>query len=104
MREQSRYDLAKQICDLPYSKLMEWGITRAADITGLDTIGLPIYTACRPPGTSITISAGKGLTHVDSKAGAILEGVELWAAEHPERCDRWVACTHAVATASFPNV
>src|SRR6478609_6614344 len=90
-RDQAREDLAKEICALPYSRLMEWGITRAADVTGLDTIGLPVYTSCRPPGTVITVSAGKGLTKQAAKAGAILEGVELWAAEHPHP-GNWSFC------------
>lgn len=89
MRERKRHELAKRICSLSYSELLKWGITRVADLTGLDTIGLPVYTACRPPGEVITISAGKGLNHIDSKAGAVLEGVELWAAEHPELDPYW---------------
>lgn len=94
-REQIRRDLAKRICSLPYSTLLEWGITRVADVTGLDTIGLPVFTTCRPPGEAITISAGKGLNKIDSMAGAILEGIELWAAETPWRMPHWVYCSHA---------
>lgn len=103
-REEQRHDLAKQVCRLPYSRLMEWGLTRAADLTGLDTIGLPIYTVCRPPGMAITISAGKGLTRIDSMAGAILEGVELWASENPERHPNWAYCSYSNALSSFTNV
>jgi YcaO-like protein with predicted kinase domain len=89
-RTDLRAALAEEISSLPYSKLREWNITRVADVTGLDTIGLPVWTACRPPGKVITISAGKGLTKVDAKAGAILEGVELHVAENPNAKDPWV--------------
>ena len=94
-RERLRNDLAQRICSLPYSKLIEFGITRVADVSGLDKIGLPVFTACRPPGEAITISAGKGLTRTDSMAGAILEGIELWAAETPWRLPHWIYCSYA---------
>lgn len=103
-RDQGRHELAKKICGLPYFRLAEWGISRVADVTGLDTVGLPVWTACRPPGEAITISAGKGITNTDSIAGAILEGVELWASEHPERHQGWAHCSYKIAVESFKNV
>jgi YcaO-like protein with predicted kinase domain len=103
-RDQLRRNLAKQICALPFSRLLEWGISRVGDVTGLDTIGIPIWTACRAPGECITISAGKGLTRIASMAGAILEGVELYAAEHPERHPEWAYCSYKTAVESFANV
>lgn len=97
-RERLRNSLAQRICSLPYSKLREFGITRVADVTGLDKVGLPVFTACRPSGEAITISAGKGLTKTDSMAGAVLEGVELWAAETPWRMSQWMYCSYASIT------
>lgn len=103
-RDVKRRDLAEQICAFSSERLLQYGVTRIADVTGLDTIGLPIFTACRPPGEAITISAGKGLTRIDSMAGAILEGVELWSAEHPELSPEWFYCSHAQAVKQFKSV
>jgi YcaO-like protein with predicted kinase domain len=103
-REHVREELAREICALPYSRLMEYGLTRASDITGLDTIGLPVYTVSRPGGEVITVSAGKGLSKIAAKAGAILEGVELWAGEKPHANVPWFYLEPARAISVFPSV
>lgn len=64
-----------------------YGITRVADITGLDNLGIPVHCAVRPRSRSTTsVHAGKGLTASDSLAGALAEAIELDCAErfHPE--------------------
>ena len=43
-------------------KLAAVGITRLADVTGLDRVGLPVVLAVRPLGRSLAVSQGKGLT------------------------------------------
>ena len=58
------------------------GITRAANITGLDSVGIPVVMVCRPNSRSLAVSQGKGLTLEDAKASAIMESVELYHAEH----------------------
>ena len=103
-REQQRSALADKLCRLPYSTLMQWGISRVARIDGLDVIGLPVWIAIRPPGEVITISSGKGLEAKAAQAGAILEGAELWAAETPERFTRWMRCSHEIASSSFEHI
>lgn len=103
-RDVKRRDLAEQICAFSSERLLQYGVTRIADVTGLDTIGVPVWTACRPPGEAITISAGKGITRIDSMAGAILEGVELWSAEHPDLSPEWFYCSHAQAVEQFKSV
>ncbi|MEV0612013.1 YcaO-like family protein [Nonomuraea sp. NPDC050404] len=57
------------------------GITRIADITGLDHIGIPVWQACRPMSRSLSVSQGKGLTDALAKASAVMESIELWHAE-----------------------
>jgi ribosomal protein S12 methylthiotransferase accessory factor len=57
------------------------GITRIADITGLDWIGIPVYQAIRPNSRNFVVSAGKGLTRDQAKASAIMESLELFHAE-----------------------
>ncbi len=103
-RDQARSALAINLCRLPYSDLMKWGVSRVGRIDGLDVIGLPVWIAIRPPGEVITISSGKGLDSTSAKAGAILESAELWAAETPERFSSWMRCSHDVAASSFENI
>src|SRR5690349_14254299 len=43
--------------------LAEFGITRLANITGLDTVGIPVWTIVRPLGLSLSVSQGKGISH-----------------------------------------
>jgi ribosomal protein S12 methylthiotransferase accessory factor len=60
------------------------GVTRISDTTGLDTIGMPIFSAIRPTDADlagISVYNGKGLTKADSKAGAMMEAIERYRAE-----------------------
>jgi ribosomal protein S12 methylthiotransferase accessory factor len=57
------------------------GITRVANITGLDVVGVPVATACRPNARSVSVSMGKGLTLAAAKASALMESIEAWHAE-----------------------
>lgn len=61
--------------------LARMGITRLADLTGLDRIGLPVFAAIRPNSRSVATSQGKGLTPDAARAGALMEAVESWHAE-----------------------
>ena len=69
------------------------GITRLANITGLDSIGLPVYTAIRPNSRSLATSQGKGLDAPAAKASALMETIETWHAEHIESPLRWDSYT-----------
>lgn len=65
-----------------YARLMPaLGITRVANVTGLDHIGLPVYTAIRPTSRSLAVSQGKGLDAAAAKASALMESIEAWHAE-----------------------
>ncbi len=57
------------------------GITRVANITGLDTTGIPVYTAYRPNARSLSVMQGKGYTHAAAKTSALMEAVETYHAE-----------------------
>jgi ribosomal protein S12 methylthiotransferase accessory factor len=63
--------------------LTSLGVTRLADVTGLDCLGIPVYCAIRPGGTSLQVSNGKGLSHADAKVSALMEAVELHHFENP---------------------
>ena len=59
------------------------GVTRVADITDLDRVGIPVFSAIRPTAESgaITVYNGKGLTKEEAKVSAIMEAVERHSAE-----------------------
>lgn len=59
------------------------GITRVADITRLDRIGIPVFSSIRPEAETGAISVynGKGLTEVQARVSAIMEGLERYSAE-----------------------
>jgi YcaO-like protein with predicted kinase domain len=62
--------------------LPRFGITRVADITGLDRIGIPVATAIRPLSRSVAVAAGKGVDLVAAKVSAAMEAIECAHAEH----------------------
>jgi ribosomal protein S12 methylthiotransferase accessory factor len=58
------------------------GITRIANITGLDRVGVPVYTAIRPNSRALSTSQGKGMDRDAARASALMEAFESW---HGER-------------------
>lgn len=58
-----------------------FGITRVANVTGLDVIGVPVVMVCRPNARSIAVSQGKGADLVSAKVSGIMEAIELHHAE-----------------------
>lgn len=68
----------------PFMPVM--GITRIANVTGLDTIGIPVFMVCRPNSRSVSVSQGKGFDEVAAKVSGLMESVESFHAErvtHP---------------------
>lgn len=57
------------------------GITRVANVTGMDRIGIPVWCAVRPASRNLAVSQGKGVTGDAAKVSAIMESLELWHAE-----------------------
>ena len=57
--------------------LPRFGITRVANITGLDRIGIPVWISVRPHGRSLSVAQGKGLTPELAQASAVMESIEL---------------------------
>jgi YcaO-like protein with predicted kinase domain len=60
------------------------GITRIAELTGLDTLGIPVFAAIRPMGRSLSTQQGKGLTIEAARVSALMESLETWTAEQLE--------------------
>src|SRR5262245_40073595 len=57
------------------------GITRVADVTGLDTIGIPVVMVVRPNARSLSVAQGKGSTLEAARASGLMEAIETWHAE-----------------------
>ena len=58
------------------------GITRVANVTGLDYIGVPVVMVCRPNSRSLSVAQGKGLDLPAAKASGIMEAVEGYHSQH----------------------
>ncbi len=61
--------------------LASMGITRIANVTGLDHIGVPVVMVCRPNSRSLSTSQGKGLDLEAAIVAGAMESVELHHAE-----------------------
>lgn len=59
------------------------GVTRVADITGLDRVGIPVFSSIRPDAGSgaITVYNGKGASMEQAKVSAIMEALERYSGE-----------------------
>ena len=68
------------------------GITRVADVTGLDIIGIPVVMVVRPNSRSLAVAQGRSLDLDAAKASGIMESVEGYHAERvmaPLRLGSW---------------
>lgn len=63
----------------PFLRVM--GITRVADVTGLDDIGIPVVMVTRPNSRALSVSQGKGPDLAAAEASGIMEAVEGFHAE-----------------------
>lgn len=61
--------------------LASLGITRVGDLTDLDRLGIPVWSAARPGSRSLSVSAGKGMTHEAAWTSAVMESCEQALAE-----------------------
>jgi ribosomal protein S12 methylthiotransferase accessory factor len=83
-RKELREATAQAVNAMSRKDLLEnFGISRVADLTGLDAVGLPVHTCVRALSETVSIHAGKGLEPAYSRCGAIMEAIEFHAAEHP---------------------
>ena len=83
----------KKTIEINENKLKTAGITRIADITDLDRIGVPVYTAIRPTSQygGVSVYGGKGITKEHAKASAMMEGFERYSAERQDSDDAIIA-------------
>ena len=59
------------------------GVTRVADLTNLDRIGIPVFSCIRPEAKigAISVYNGKGYTKQAAEVSAIMESIERYSAE-----------------------
>ena len=62
-------------------RLLDFGITRLARLTGLDEVGIPVWAAIRPNAATLAVSQGKGVDDAAAAASAMMEAVEVATAE-----------------------
>ena len=62
--------------------LSTFGVTRVANLTGLDRSGIPVVMVCRPNARSSAVFHGKGIDIASAKASGLMEAIETWHAEH----------------------
>jgi ribosomal protein S12 methylthiotransferase accessory factor len=73
--------------------LAAMGITRVADVTGLDRIGVPVVMVTRPNARSIAVAQGKGLDLDAARASGVMEAIEFYHGEHIELPLKLAACS-----------
>lgn len=60
-------------------------VTRVADLTPLDVIGLPVFSACTPLAADLAVHGGKGVDAVAARLSALMEAIERVSAESVPR-------------------
>jgi YcaO-like protein with predicted kinase domain len=78
------------------------GITRVADITGLDRIGIPTALAQRPNSPTLSNSSGKGFTQTAALVSGAMEGIELYHAENVVLPVRHCSCAELSPGEAIP--
>jgi len=74
------------------------GITRVAEVTGLDRIGIPVALAVRPNSRSLSVSQGKGVLKDEAFISAVMESLELATAERLPDNLRWASLAEIAAS------
>ncbi|GAB2176337.1 YcaO-like family protein [Dongia sp. agr-C8] len=67
------------------------GITRVAEVTGLDRIGIPVALAVRPNSRSLSVAQGKGVQKDEAFISAVMEALELATAERLPDSLKWAS-------------
>ncbi|WP_329377036.1 YcaO-like family protein [Streptomyces sp. NBC_01716] len=61
--------------------LPAYGITRVADVTGLDDLGIPVTMVVRPLSRTLSVAQGKGMSLDAARVSGAMEALEVWHAE-----------------------
>jgi len=81
--------------------MREFGVTRLARVTGLDSVGIPVWSAIRPNSKTLAQSQGKGIDDPSAQASALMEAIEVATAERSDfdavRASPWQLSQSGVA-------
>jgi thioglycine synthase len=88
---------------IPISKKI--GVTRISDITCLDRLYIPNFSAILP-GTedSIWVYSGKGPTKAHAKAGALMEAIERYSSLSSTHCKEFIQGTYSQLSKCYNKV
>jgi ribosomal protein S12 methylthiotransferase accessory factor len=78
------------------------GITRVANITGLDYLGIPVVTVCRPNSRSVAVSQGKGVDLAAAMVSGLMESIETFHAERITEPLKFASCSELRAIGDVP--
>ncbi|MHC1604518.1 MAG: YcaO-related McrA-glycine thioamidation protein [Candidatus Methanofastidiosia archaeon] len=83
MDDTHRIKKPQETLDAIKDKMSLIGVTRTADITKLDRVGVPVFSSIRPKAMAGAVSVynGKGVTKTEAKVSAMMEAVERYSAE-----------------------
>ncbi len=82
----------------------QYGITRIANVTGLDRIGIPVVVVCRPNSRSLAVAQGKGSTMAAARVSGLMESIEFHHAERIEAPLRLASVTDMPSGCRLVNV
>ncbi|MEV4072001.1 YcaO-like family protein [Nonomuraea fuscirosea] len=82
--------------------LARHGITRIADVTGLDHLSVPTAQAIRPLGRTLSVTQGKGQSLLLAKISAAMEAIELWHAENVSPDPAFISTTASRVPLIYP--
>ncbi|MDD1678840.1 MAG: YcaO-related McrA-glycine thioamidation protein [Methanomicrobiales archaeon] len=86
-RETQRAAPPEETLERAEGKLPAAGITRIADITQLDRVGIPVFSCIRPTAVmgAVSVYNGKGATPLAARVSAMMEGIERYSGEAGDR-------------------
>ncbi|MET7640480.1 YcaO-like family protein [Streptomyces sp. NPDC005438] len=82
-----RHRTLEETINLAWHLRAEAGVSRVADITGLDRVGLPVFNTFRTTADTgnLTVTCGKGLHRPAALASALMEAYERYCGEQQGR-------------------
>lgn len=77
------------------------GITRVAEVTRLDTIGIPTWQAVRPQSHSLAVTVAAAVTPQLARVAAAMAALELWHSEQLPEALHWASLGEVRATLGY---
>ncbi|SOJ55266.1 Ribosomal protein S12 methylthiotransferase accessory factor YcaO [Mycobacterium simulans] len=77
------------------------GITRIADITWLDEIGIPTVQVVRPASLTVSVSQGKASNYRAAQVSAVMESLEYWHGENAVPDLRFTATDDLISALTY---